>query len=56
MKGESKRETRESAAKQMMTQIGPFIEDTEWERCSAELRAALPEQFKVGTLRTHEEE
>ena len=47
VKGESKSEAKESAAKQMMTQIGPFIEDSEWERSAAELRAALPEQFKV---------
>jgi hypothetical protein len=29
-RGESKREAKEAAAKSMLQQIGPFIEDEEW--------------------------
>ena len=50
MKGSSKSELKEKAAKQMMGQIGPYIEDAEWEKSSAELRGALPEEYKVSTL------
>ena len=49
MKGSSKSELKEKAAKQMMGQIGPYIEDAEWEKSSAELRGALPEEYKVSS-------
>ena len=29
----------------MMTQIGPYIEETEWQKCAKELKESLPEQF-----------
>ena len=47
VKCSSKSEGKEEAAKRMLRQIGPFVEDKEWEKSSAELIAALDkEMFK----------
>jgi len=46
-RGKTVKSAKEAAAKAMLQQIGPFIEDTVWQKHTEEIASCVPVQFKA---------